>query len=101
MQGIHPGEYRERLEYGIHSNDGGTQNLDPTPHRLNEEGFSNIGSKKRKTADYKTWSGNNVFFCRGRMVTGPNSQLMPSAVLHAILLSVTLIWAFIAIPYLT
>ena len=33
-------------------------------------------------------------------MTGPNNQLVPSLILHAILLSVSVIWASVAMPYL-
>ena len=64
------GEYLERREYGIFDN---TSNLDPPPPRYDEEGFGGIGLKEIKRANYQTWTGNNVFLCNGRMVTGPNS----------------------------
>ena len=50
--------------------------------------------------DYKTWAGNNMFFCKGKLVTGPLSQIWQSVVVHLIILTITVLWSCVCLPFL-
>lgn len=51
--------------------------------------------------DPKTWAGKNMICWKGRCVTGPNSQIVPSLIVHLVFLSIEFIWLFSALPFLT
>ena len=55
---------------------------------------------KTKKVDYKTWKGNNQFFCGGKFITGPKSEAIPSIIMHSIILTVLTLWTIFAIPSL-
>lgn len=50
--------------------------------------------------NYKDWKGKNQFCCRGKCVTGPKSQIIPSLIVHFLLTAISGIWFGALLPYL-
>ena len=56
--------------------------------------------KKPLMANYKNWAGRNTFLCNAKLVSGPRDQIVPSLIVHCILLSVIFVWSTACIPFL-
>ena len=56
--------------------------------------------KKPLIADYKTWAGQNTFYFNAKLVSGPRKHVFPSLIVHTIMLSLTINWSAICLPFL-
>jgi len=50
-------------------------------------------------ADYTKWDGRNMFLCKARCVSGPSKEIVPSLIVHSILLFVILNHLLVSIPF--
>ena len=50
-------------------------------------------------ADFTKWDGKNMFLCKGRCVSGPRKEIVPSLIVHSILLFVLLNHLLVSMPF--
>eukprot|EP00347_Sterkiella_histriomuscorum_P004954 403358448 len=94
--------YQHQYDYKYDDNVFHDQNIQQESQNIHENGQNDqeISSKVLEKEIWRTWKGQNRFYCRGKLVTGPDSEQIAVSVTHFMLIFTLIVWVVFYMPFM-